>query len=400
MVDVAGGDLTVGVDGNLEEHSGLVSDPDFEPFFVENFNNAAQDRLGVFAEWFGDLSDSLDMELGIRYTRTESDADEVNAMPAMLAQDPMGNCPPPGMGLVPGSVCRLRNSFNDTDRKLTDNDFDAVAKLDYAITDDVSVGIGYARKTRAASYIERYLWIPLEINSGLGDLNNYVGNLNLDSEKSDQLELSLEWQFERGFFAPQIFYRSVDDFIQGTAATDPDVILVSGAANGDPTPMQFTNTDATFYGLDAVLRYEIVTSIILDATLNYVRGENDTLNDDLYRIAPLNGRIALTYDRDRWSVTAESVLAAEQDKISRTIVLDEPRSSNESTPGYGIVNLYGQWNSANGFQVRVGVENIFDKDFTNHLAGFNRVMPSDVPLGVRLPGSGINVFGQVAYAWR
>ena len=111
------------------------------------------------------------------------------------------------------------------------------------------------------------------------------------------------------FFAPRIFYRSVDDFIQGVAATDPNVILVSDAANGDPTPMIFTNTDATLYGLDAVFRYELVNSIILDATLNYVRGENDTLDDDLYRIAPLNGRIALTYDKDTWSVTVESVLA-------------------------------------------------------------------------------------------
>jgi iron complex outermembrane receptor protein len=394
------GNLIVGVDGNFEEHSGLVKDPDFDPFFVENFNKAAQDRLGVFTEWFGKLSDSFDLELGIRYTRTESDSDSIDAFPARLAEDDMGNCPPPGMGMVPGAICRLRNSFNDADRDLADNDVDAVVKLDYEITDDLSVGIGYAHKSRAASYIERYLWIPLEINSGLGDLNNYVGNLNLDSEISDQIELSLEWKFERGFFAPRIFYRSVDDFIQGVAATDPDVILVSGAANGDPTPMQFINTDATLYGLDAVFRYELVRSVILDATFNYVRGENDSLNDDLYRIAPLNGRIALTYDRDAWSVTVESVLAAEQDKISRTIVLDEPRSSNDSTAGYGVVNLYGQWSSGNGFHIRAGVENIFDKDYTNHLAGFNRVTPSDVALGVRLPGSGVNVFAQIAYVWR
>ena len=140
------------------------------------------------------------LELGIRYTRTESDAADVDALPAQIADDDLGNCPPPGMGMVPGAVCRLRNSFNASDRDISDNDVDAVIKLDYEITDDVSVGIGYAHKTRAPSYIERYLWIPLEINSGLGDLNNYVGNLNLDSEVSDQLELSMEWQFERGFF--------------------------------------------------------------------------------------------------------------------------------------------------------------------------------------------------------
>lgn len=84
----------------------------------------------------------------------------------------------------------------------------------------------------------------------------------------------------------------------------------------------------------------------------------------------------------------------------RTIVLDEPRSTNEPTSGYGILNLDGQWIAGNGLEIRAGVENILDKDFTNHLAGFNRVTPSDVPLGARLPGSGVNVFAQIAYSWR
>jgi iron complex outermembrane receptor protein len=49
--------------------------------------------------------------------------------------------------------------------------------------------------------------------------------------------------------------------------------------------------------------------------------------------------------------------------------------------------------------VRAGVENLFDKDYSNHVAGFNRVTGSDVAFGDRLPGTGMNVFGQVAYTW-
>jgi iron complex outermembrane receptor protein len=133
--------------------------------------------------------------------------------------------------------------------------------------------------------------------------------------------------------------------------------------------------------------------------VSYVRGKNKELDDNLYRIAPLNGRVALTYDRIDWSVTVENVLSARQDKLSRTIVLDEPRSSNEETPGWGIVNLYGQWLSRSGVQIRAGAENIFDNDYTSHVAGFNRVMPSDVAIGNRLPGRGVNVFANISYAW-
>jgi iron complex outermembrane receptor protein len=50
-------------------------------------------------------------------------------------------------------------------------------------------------------------------------------------------------------------------------------------------------------------------------------------------------------------------------------------------------------------QIRAGVENIFDKDYTQHVAGFNRVTPSDVAFGNRLPGRGVNAYANISYAW-
>ncbi|MDJ0928549.1 MAG: TonB-dependent receptor [Gammaproteobacteria bacterium] len=392
--DVLSGTAKLGIDGNFEEHSGLVQDPDVPPFFVQNFNKATQDNIGLFAEWLGELPEDWSLEIGLRYQRTESDADPVQAQPAQLCDS--GAFPP---GTPPCAVAALRNRFNNAKRDLDDDNVDAVVKLDWKIRDGMTVNFGYAHKTRAPSYIERYLWIPLEVNSGLGDLNNYVGNLDLKSEKSNQVELGLEWNFENGYFAPRAFFRDIKDFIQGTASTDPIVIAVSGAANGDPTPLQFTNTDAELYGVDLVFGYRLMEPLSLDATVSYVRGKNTSLDDNLYRIAPLNGRLALTWERQDWSVTVEGVGAAKQKKISRAIVLDEPRSTNEPTSGWGILNLYGQWRSPWGLQFRAGVENLFDKDYANHLAGFNRTMPSDVPFGERLPGTGVNWFGQLAYAW-
>ncbi len=393
-IKLARGELGFGLDGNLEEHTGRVQDPDVAPFFVQNFNNASQDNLGVFAEYYTDISDRLFIELGVRYQRTESDSDRVDAQPAQLCD--AGIFAP---GTPPCAVAALRNNLNNADTDQTDNNFEAVLRMDFSLSDDLLLGFGYARKTRAPSYIERYLWIPLEINSGLGDLNNYVGNVELDSELSDQVEFGLEWRFSRGNFNPRIFYRDIDGYIQGVASTNPIANAVSGGANGDPTPLQFTNTNAEIYGIDAPFRFQLSEELILDAMISYVRGKNTTLRDNLYRIAPLNGRLAVTYDQSNWAITVENVLAARQKKLSRSIVLDEPRSSNAATAGWGIVNLYAHWLSDGGLQVRMGVENLFDKNYTSHVSGFNRVMPSDVAVGSRLAGAGFNAFAHVSYAW-
>jgi iron complex outermembrane receptor protein len=47
--------------------------------------------------------------------------------------------------------------------------------------------------------------------------------------------------------------------------------------------------------------------------------------------------------------------------------------------------------------INVGVENIFDKQYQNHLSGINRVADSDVPVGERVPGAGRNYYATLQY---
>jgi iron complex outermembrane recepter protein len=390
------GTLNVGADGNTEAHTARVSDPDFAPFFVDNFRDASQDYVGLYGEWLGSVLARWDYQLGARYTHVASDAGSVDAFPAVLADMDPGTWVP---GTPPYAVKVLRDRFNGATRSIDDNNVDVVVEFDRSIGSGATVGFGYARKTRSPMYVERFMWIPLEVNSGLGDMNNYVGDINLKPEVSDQIELSLDWRFDKGYFSPRVFYRTVDDYIEGVASTDPVVIAVSANASGDPTPLRFANVDARLYGFDIVARWDFNDRLRLDSTLNFVRGRRTDVGDDLFRIAPLNARLALSSDIGNWSFTIESVLVAEQDRLSRTIVLDEPRSSNESIPGYGLVNVYSRWRRSARLSVRFGVENVFDRRYTDPMTGFNRVSGSVVPVGVRIYGAGLNAFGRVQVAW-
>ena len=122
------------------------------------------------------------------------------------------------------------------------------------------------------------------------------------------------------------------------------------------------------------------------------RGKRDDISDDLYRIAPLNGSATLSYARSNWWVGLEGVAYARQDNVSET-------NSESESAGYGLANLRAGIELRRNLAINVGVENIFDKQYRNHLSGINRVADSDVAVGERIPGTGRNYYATLQYRY-
>lgn len=290
---------------------------------------------------------------------------------------------------------RLRDTFNAADREQTDDNVDAVAKLDYAVNDAVTLQFSVGRKTRSPSHIERCLWLPLEVTAGLADGNNHVGNIGLDPEVAHTVDFGVEWSGGAGYVAPRIFFSDVEDFIDGKPASDPDVVAVS-TLNGDPSPLQFGNVGAELYGLDMKRGHSLSEHWRVRGTISVVRGERDD-GDDLFRLPADRAITAFRYTDGAWSATVEAELVAEQSRVSRTLVLDEPTTSNDDTPGHGLLHLSGSRQPATRFRIHGGIDNLLDKSHAIHVNGFNRVQGSDVALGERLPGTGRNVYVELTY---
>ena len=436
-----GGDLHVGVDFRQNENSAIIYDPDAPPFFVQNFKDAETDEYGVFAEWNGVLGGDWRGEFGLRVQHTKADAAPVshfrptcqlllnanaNSMhprygpngplaargcndPTLTPADWM---PPPAM-----SVGQLSGRYNQSDRSKDETEVDVTMVLHYDWSDTMQLEFGVARKTRAPSYIERYLWVPLESNSGRADGNNYVGNVDLDPEDSLQVELGLNWQQGGWRFSPRVFARRVDDYITGVPTNDEHVIRVSGVLNGDPTPVMFANVDAEFYGADAIFHVPVTADWQVDGTVSYVRGklresflshrradQSTRLirDDNIYRMPPLRGLLSLSRAVEDWIVVLELDWAARQSKLSQ-LMLDDPLSGlnhNRPTSGYVLYNLRAQYTHPSmGFRLSAGVENLTDRSYVDHMNGFNRVGDSDIPVGERLPGPGRNAYARVRWEW-
>ena len=372
--DMAGGYLLLGADGQFDKHDAKVIDPVNNPdFFVDPYNDIDRDAFGVFAEWTGSIGNSWDMLLGGRYTRVESTSGNVSHF--MYGMNP--------------AITSLQDDFNGANKDNNQDNFDLMARFDHAYSSQTDFIVEAGIKNRAPSYQQLYLWVPMQSTNGLADGHNYVGDIDLDSETAYELGLGLDWNNSKGYVSPRVFYRYVKDYIQGTPSTDPTVIMVS-TANGDPNPLQWDNVDAILYGFDLDWGASLSENWSLDGVVSYVRGERDDTSDDLYRIAAPNASATLSYNRPTWWVGFEGIAYAKQDNVSKTN--NETRSS-----GYALANLRGGIEVMRDLSITAGVENIFDRDYANHLSGINRVADSDVSVGKRVPGEGRSFFAALQY---
>lgn len=380
-----------GVDAHLADHSAAISNPNAGAFYIDNFNGVQRDITGLYTELDTELSNRVDLVSGLRFNHVRMEAGEVSAN-----LNPMNRGA--GMPLMMDSMAAmLASRFNAANRSHTDNNVDWFSRASLNTGGDVIWYLGAARKTRSPSYQERYLWIPLESTGGLADGKTYVGDPELDPEVSHEVELGFDLDAGRWSLYPRMFYKRVDDFIQGTPVNDRTTVMFAGAmANmgmGDGAPLQFSNVEARFYGMDLESSYRINDRWHLRAIANLVRGERRDIDDNLYRVAPDNLTLAVDYRGDRWMGTVESVNYARQDRVATTHLEKE-------TAGYSLVNLSGRRNLSRDAEVVVGVNNLFDTGHRDHLAGYNRAYNPDLALRERLPGLGRNVYARVMWYLR
>jgi iron complex outermembrane recepter protein len=369
---LSGGELQLGLDTEESEHEVTITNPNNAGFFVTPFPDITLRRTGAFAEWTGPIG-PVEAELGLRVDQNDYQAGDASVGPAL----PMG----PRM---------LAAAFNTGNTDGEDTTADVVARFWTPVENGLSWRLTLARKQKMPGYIQRFGWLPTSASGGLADGNIYVGDLALKPETAWLAEAGFDFATPRAYARPTIYVRQVDDYIQGVAFDDtPGVadttVEMVAAMSGDSTPLRWANVDARLYGFDLDAGFDFDGPLRVDGVLSYVRGERRDVDDNLYRVAPPSLTTGLTWEAAAWSATLEARLVAEQTDVSAT-------NSEAGTPGYGVLNLFGDWQVRDGVRLSAGVENLLDQVYRDHLSGYNRNGDSDVVPGTRVPGAGRGVF--------
>jgi len=364
-----GGVARVGLDRADIRHDTTITNPMNPAFHVTPFPDVELARTGVYAEWEGPAA-GYDLYAGLRLDAHDAQAGE----PRLGTALPMG----PRM---------LALAFTQADREWNDVTVDGLVRIARPVSDSVTVRGALARKSRVGGQVERYGWLPITASGGLADGNTYVGSLDLEPEVATSLEAGFDFANARAYLRPTAYVSWVEDYIQGVPAepitpgvADTPLEMVS-AMNGDPTPLRFSNVDARLYGMDADFGLVLTQAWRVDGVLTYVRGEREDVDDDLYRISPPSLRLSATYQQAVWSVSLETLMVAEQDRVSR-------ENSEADTPGHVLLNAYGHWDVSERVRFSAGIENLLDQPYRDHLGGYNRNAGLGVPVGERVPGVG------------
>ncbi|MFW5661510.1 MAG: TonB-dependent receptor [Oceanicaulis sp.] len=370
---LAGGELRLGADHDAAEHDVTITNPANADFFVTPVKDAELGRTGVFAEWDGPAG-GMELYAGARIDTHQAQAQSPRIGPAL----PMG----PRL---------LASAYEAADRDWDATTADALVRLTRPLSGTTRLRAAIYRKSRAPGYLERFAWLPTPASGGLADGNTYVGSLDLDVETARGFELGFDHAGPRAYLRPTAYVSWIEDYIQGVPAepvtpgvVDTPLEMVS-AMNGDPTPLRFSNVDARLYGFDADFGAELFDGLggtwRVDGVVSIVRGERTDIDDDLYRIAPDRLTATLSHERAGWSASLEVRAVAEQDRVSVP-------NSEAQTPGQVVLGLIASADLAPGAQISVGVDNLLDQPYRDHLGGYNRNSGLGVAVGERLPGAG------------
>ncbi|WP_339847767.1 TonB-dependent copper receptor [uncultured Halopseudomonas sp.] len=226
-------------------------------------------------------------------------------------------------------------------------------------------------------HVQRFpdYWELFSAGSGpAGAANAFDG---IRPEKTTQLDIGAQYNGDR-----------LQTWVSAYAGQVRDYILFSYGTNmmGMRTS-QADNVDARIMGGEVGLAYELNANWTGDATLAYAWGKNSSSGQPLPQMPPLETRLGLNYQQANWSAGALWRVVAQQNRIDEgkgnVVGQDVSRSS-----GFGIFSINGAYRLNETAKLSVGVDNMFDKAYAEHLnlAGNSAFgFPAD-PVAINEPG--------------
>ena len=216
------------------------------------------------------------------------------------------------------------------------------------------IGLGYVE--RMPDYWELFS----TAHGNAGSVNAFNG---INPEKT--LQLDMGYQHQHGAFNSWVsaYAGLINDYILMSYHDHPNTGM---HAHGSTFSAGAKNVDATIAGAEAGIGYQFTDTIQADVSAMYAWGENTTDHTALPQISPLEARVNLRYVQDQYTLGALWRVVDSQNRVSlnqgNIVGYDVKQSA-----GFGTLSLNGTYHVQNGVDLSVGIDNVLDKTYTEHL---------------------------------
>ncbi|MDC4764376.1 TonB-dependent copper receptor [Acinetobacter baumannii] len=310
--------LITGIDSQFNKHGGSMSSPKMNMPFSQDMRFQS---YGAFGELGYQWSENSKLVTGARLDQVKIDALKLNVDRSET---------------LPSAFIRLENQHPEHDAKSY-------------------IGLGYVE--RVPDYWE--LFSTAHGNSGM--LKPTFNDL--DTEKTLQLDMGYQQQHGALNTWASAYVGLINDYILMSYHNHP----TSGEHDhGSSFSAGAKNVDATIAGAEAGIGYQFTDHIQADLSAMYAWGKNTTDDKPLPQISPLEGRLNIRYVADKYNLGLLWRAVAEQNRVSLhqgNIVGYDLKPSK----GFSTLSLNGSYNLRKDIDVSVGIDNVFDKTYTEHL---------------------------------
>lgn len=312
------------------------------------------EQRGVFVE--GEKAVSADdvIKAGLRYDHVSAVAnrrDEVNA------------------GFSPQQIWAMEGVSAGAGEEKTEDNVGGFTSWTHRLNDRYTLETLVSRSVRTADATERYM-------ARTTATTDWIGNPELEAEKHHQFDISLHSKQDALNWMASVWYDRVDDYILRET-------IAAGAKERDI----YRNVSAELYGAEFEVSYALTDNWSLGNSLVWTVGDNLSDDTSLSRISPLEMTSSLAYTKDKFTGGVELRLVAQQQDVCLSGSTNCGGQDVRATPGYGIVDIHGQYRFAGGFTLMAGVDNLTDKAYTLHESRDDTVNP--ISFQVAEPGRSV-----------
>lgn len=223
-----------------------------------------------------------------------------------------------------------------------------------ALGQQVQAGLWLGRAQRSAGLTERFInYFPVG-----QDPYEMLGNPQLNPEINNQVDVTFEWTTERTAIDIDVYASYLQDYISSLIDT-----TLSPRLPMSPGVRQFINIDEAFKtGFEVSWTQQLIAGLQHRLGIAYTHGQDLERDEPLPEIAPLDVRYVLSgsYLKDRLKPEITFRYVQEQSRVS-------PEFGETITPSFALVDISMSYAITDQLNVNVGVNNLLDENYYEHL---------------------------------